>query len=887
MPLDKKAECVRRVGNWSKIEPKHKFDKKTFSKKETLSDMPNASPKMEALFRKIKELDDKDMKEDGHLYKHMIYSDIRAFGYGAKIIAASFIARGFNMAYGKDMHISEAALSKTPNNNFAILCSTPLYDKPLTVKLKQSVLQTFNSRPDNVHGKNLRFLILDQGYKEGIDVFDIKYIHLFEPTITLADERQAIGRGTRMCGQKGLSFNNEKGWPLYVYRYNSLLPKDPLYKNLPTIHELFLDISGFDLRTFNLASELDKMCIIGAVDHDLTEDLHSFSKTASSKIFVLPKNVKDYLMREDPSEVSRSATPTHMPLTPKKVMMYGREYYKGERIRCKEGCMGVIPVPTQLMQLAWIVAVDNDLAPLRMKRSRAFLCKELQNIKNKKYCKVLNEAWHNPSYFIRTNIEVIKAKLLTVLGENYVYSTNISDIANYITQEMEEAAKNEPPPHVPLHIPPNKKLKFGGMRRYINAEFGDYKWESVKLENQCPLKGGSSIAELNPSQNFVKDYFQPSNPYKGMLIYHGVGSGKTCAAIATATNSFEMSGYTILWVTRHTLKSDVWKNMFDQVCSMVISEKIRSGVKIPNTLAERKRMLSSNWLEPISYKQFSNFLKGRNKKLSDVIITRNGTVDPLRKTLVIIDEAHKLYAPDVVGSEKPDVDMLRKMIHSSYKKSGSDSARVLLMTATPYTADPLDLIRLLNFLREDHEQLPDTMETFSKMYLDNTGNFTTDGTVRFLEEITGYISYLNRENDIRQFAYPIISDVFVPISRVVPTQGLVKKINDLEDDIEDVENTITDHIPTTLKYMKDNYNDYKEKCMEIKDKKARDKCKKDHADKYNKDRDEINEQKKMFADARRDLKKSLTVAKKELEKAKKNDTSQEKVLRTDCLKVSS
>ena len=37
-------------------------------------------------------------------------------------------------------------------------------------------------RPDNVYGENIRIILMDGGYKEGIDLFDIKYVHIFEPT---------------------------------------------------------------------------------------------------------------------------------------------------------------------------------------------------------------------------------------------------------------------------------------------------------------------------------------------------------------------------------------------------------------------------------------------------------------------------------------------------------------------------------------------------------------------------------------------------------------------------------------------------------------------------------------------------------------------------------
>ena len=51
----------------------------------------------------------------------------------------------------------------------------------------------YNERPSNINGDNMRFIVLDSGFKEGIDLFDVKYVHIFEPQRTNADYQQAIG----------------------------------------------------------------------------------------------------------------------------------------------------------------------------------------------------------------------------------------------------------------------------------------------------------------------------------------------------------------------------------------------------------------------------------------------------------------------------------------------------------------------------------------------------------------------------------------------------------------------------------------------------------------------------------------------------------------------
>ena len=39
---------------------------------------------------------------------------------------------------------------------------------------------------------------------------------------------------------------------------------------------------------------------------------------------------------------------------------------------------------------------------------------------------------------------------------------------------------------------------------------------------------------LSEHQNFLSNYINPNTPYRGALIFHGTGTGKSCLAIAAA-----------------------------------------------------------------------------------------------------------------------------------------------------------------------------------------------------------------------------------------------------------------------------------------------------------------------------------------------------------------
>ena len=620
---ERTANCIRNVANFSKISAFQLLDKKNFNPELLEQYLSQAAPKLTAMFERIAALDAKDMRQHGKHFKHMIFTDNKSSAYGAKIIASAFLSKGFHLTYhvqGTGFAVyPEETLMETKGTNVSLLMSKTVFDRPINVKLKKSLLEIYNRRPENVYGDLTRFIILDQGFKEGIDLFDVKYVHLFEPLVVRADEKQAIGRGTRFCGQRGLEFHPRYGWPLYVFRYEVSIPDkvQSKYLSAKQMFELYLKYADIDLRKVVFAAELEKAAIDASVDKELTQAVHQFA----------------------------------------------------------------IEHPPPILQNGG--ALKNGGAVLR---------------------------------------------------------------------------SSVPKPPTTLFNSVSK------MQAHIHKGFKAFSYPKVVLENQCKDMAGGAMVQFTPTQDFIRHYFQPSSAYKGMLLWHSVGTGKTCSAIATASTSFEKEGYTILWVTRHTLKSDIWKNMFQWVCSATVQERLDDGsLVLPAKVTNPKRFAPPEWMEPISYKQFSNMLLQKNNIYNE-IVRRNGKEDPLRKTLVIIDEAHKLYSPTVVGSEKPNTDILEKMVQHSYQVSGKDSVRLLAMTATPYTEDGMEMIKLLNLLRLSKDALPTDFDAFNKAYLDANGFFRTRELKHFQDDISGYISYLNRSQDARNFAHPVLEDVLVPLT---------------------------------------------------------------------------------------------------------------------------
>jgi superfamily II DNA or RNA helicase len=696
--LSKKASCIRKTANFSRVKSNLLIDSKTFAPEILEKMIPYAAPKIDAIVKKIREVDEHDLKHEGKLFKHIIYTDVPQANYSIKIIASALSVMGYNFA-GIPLK-DEEKLLETRDQNYAVLLTKPFGKITVKTKTKKAILDAFNDRKKNVHGKIIRILCLSDAFKEGIDTFDVKYVHMFENTITRADQKQAIGRATRFCGQKGLEFKPRVGWPLHVFRYNVRIPKDKqkdFGTSTETLHGMFLEKNNLDLKRLNFAEDLEEATADASVDKALTEVLHAKSM--------------ELAMKGGANTAS-----------------------KKKKVRFAQG----------------IKSPNGDVLKSPSIHDMAMVLYDKKKKKTEKKGKKSKES------------------------ENAII--------------LSEAKKDTP----------KRIMDAKNMQAFVKKKYADLIYKTEELVNKCVDKDGNvstaRLIEFTPSQEFVRRYFRPESAYKGILLNHSVGTGKTCSAIA-ATGSFEREGYTILWVTRHSLKTDVYKNIFDQVCHEGFRDRLGKDPKsIPRPSSSvsgsklAKQFLSSNWIGPISYKQFSNMLL-KNNKYYEEMVKRNGEKDPMRKTLVIIDEAHKIYSPQTVGAEKPNAKILESMIQNSFNVSGDKSVRLLLMTATPFTSDPIEQMWLLNLMRPKADALPNDFSKISKKWLDNEGRFTKEGRREYMDAVSGYISYLDRSADARYFAQAHVNDVLVDMTTMNdenPPKHHDVKIKELANDIKEM-----------------------------------------------------------------------------------------------------
>jgi transposase-like protein len=139
---------------------------------------------------------------------------------------------------------------------------------------------------------------------------------------------------------------------------------------------------------------------------------------------------------------------------------------------------------------------------------------------------------------------------------------------------------------------------------------------------------------------------------------------------------------------------------------------------------------------------------------------------------LIIDEIHKLQDGDLSASEAADFATIQQYIFNSYKQSGEDSVRPLLMTATPITDSPKGLFDIVNTLIPVKEDQLLPFQEFREKFTDEKGIISEGGKDYFRSRAKGLISYLNREYDPTAFSQPVFETVMVGETKVakhVPT----------------------------------------------------------------------------------------------------------------------
>jgi hypothetical protein len=373
----------------------------------------------------------------------------------------------------------------------------------------------------------------------------------------------------------------------------------------------------------------------------------------------------------------------------------------------------------------------------------------IHQIRKEYYCAILRKIKKNPT-------EQKFCKMVAGLYREYVTRNEVRSISLEEWTSVMESTRLEP-------------RKF---QQFIAKEFARFiqpKWQPPpKLE--CNAFHRNRLNDFLRHQNFGRHYFTPDLLQRGFFVWSSVGTGKTGYAIGTLSTTWEHRGYNILWVTRDTLTQSVFSEIFgtlkcgdwgsiyhkavrDQLSnpdtrekSLIANSCISGDDKPSKELYDRLFRHYTNWRGYSQSKRESDnpIIKEKFAKANDLYETKSKfdtsdrvipyqwmantfettsktgssmrmrnwgmaeEADVLKKTLLVIDEAHNIYNLEYYTSNSKNesdvsdrwkkIQILEQLIWHSYVISGLDSCRVMVLTATPVTNPILGIIMLLQLL---------------------------------------------------------------------------------------------------------------------------------------------------------------------------------------------
>ena len=293
-----------------------------------------------------------------------------------------------------------------------------------------------------------------------------------------------------------------------------------------------------------------------------------------------------------------------------------------------------------------------------------------------------------------------------------------------------------------------KKREFYYYRVPQRPKMETYEQVQKYRSTNCP-KG-----EIEPreQQSILPNFISPNTPYKGVILMHGVGSGKTMTAIRIAEQfKDQVKKYnTKIYVvvpgpnTRENFKKELLTATGE---TYLKNKEILTQMTKADVEKEKRTVIFAalQYYKILSYKTF--YKKVLGEKIVDKKIVENSKIkSSYRKTtegeyereqvvdritnmnnsILIIDEAHNMS-----GNEWGEA--LKKIMKNS------ENLRVILLTATPMINLADEIIDLLNFIRPETDQLQrDKIFSSEKNY---SMKIKPDGLEYLKEKAKGYISF--------------------------------------------------------------------------------------------------------------------------------------------------
>lgn len=319
----------------------------------------------------------------------------------------------------------------------------------------------------------------------------------------------------------------------------------------------------------------------------------------------------------------------------------------------------------------------------------------------------------------------------------------------------------------------------------LKKEFNETKYDGTifsvdEIEEQAK-KLCEADFELSPNQLFVRNFLSFQTPYNSLLLYHGLGSGKTCSAISV---SEEMRDYLkqlgitqrIIVVASPNVQENFKLQLFDdrklklidglwnlRACTgnkylKEINPMNMRGLSKEKVIRQIKRIINNSYLF-LGYTEFANYIQNISRvNVENPKKKKNEVIRKLKKhfsnRLIVIDEVHNIR----ITGEKQDKKIAQELLKLV---SYVDNLRLLFLSATPMYNSYKEIIWLLNIMNKNDNrstiELKDVFDSNGNLLIGPDG--TNIGEELIKRKSTGYVSFVRGENPYT-FPYRIFPSLF-------------------------------------------------------------------------------------------------------------------------------
>ncbi len=260
---------------------------------------------------------------------------------------------------------------------------------------------------------------------------------------------------------------------------------------------------------------------------------------------------------------------------------------------------------------------------------------------------------------------------------------------------------------------------------WILHNFKQYKLpEIIRKDNEDPCSIKTKL-ELRKYQEFIGKYLGPESPYNSILLYHGLGSGKTATAINIMNVLYNYDhNYSFIILIKASLRDDPWMKDLKTWLGRDPSEENVDNV---SKLARYKSIHFVHYDSPFANRDFLAVMKG---------------IDLSKPIVYVVDEAHN-FIRNVYSNINSKIGRRAQDIYDYIMKDKRENPRtkIVLISATPGINTPFELSLLFNLLRPG--SLPSSEADFNKSFVTES-NYPILNPVKrnmFQRRIMGLVSH--------------------------------------------------------------------------------------------------------------------------------------------------